>query len=669
MKNLVIVLCLMLFSLMGYGQNGNIKSVIQSAENGNAQSQYLLGWSYGNGKNGLLKNERKAVVWLDKSARQGYEAAQYYLGWCYYYGFGVDKNYKKAIEWYQKAAKQGNVEAASMVKVLSSQWYSTNEVQYNTAKKTAVDKTKFDPSNPPSIEIISNSVQFVDPNGNNAIDANEKCRISFKIKNVGRGTAYDCKASIFAAEPVKGLTLGKVNIPILMANEERLIEIPVNSSIDTEDKNTNLYVKVDEPNGFGTDPLQLSINTKKFEAPMLKVVDYTATSNAGDVSVLKKKVPFDMQILLQNVAHGSADDVLVSLVLPDNVVLMEEEKNNERFTTVKGGEVKSLVYPLVVNNKYSDTKIPIQIRVKEKYGQYAEDKTIELNLEQALATNKLTFQEKEQSKQQSFNIKIASIGSDIDKGIPITESVNDNTFAVIIANETYSKEAGVPFAASDGRIFAEYCKQTLGLPENNIHLAINATLNDIRHEINWLNGVISAYNGKAKVVFYYAGHGIPDEKKNTAYLLPVDGYGSDVATGYALNDLYTALGELPSQSVMVFLDACFSGAKREGDMLASARSVAIKVDAGAPVGNMIVFSACQGDETAFPYKEQGHGMFTYYLLKKIQETKGDISLEDLGTYVVDKVRQKSMVENGKMQTPTLIPSEQLNDDWKVWKLK
>ena len=220
MKNLVIVLCLMLFSLMGYGQNGNIKSVIQSAENGNAQSQYLLGWSYGNGKNGLLKNERKAVVWLDKSARQGYEAAQYYLGWCYYYGFGVDKNYKKAIEWYQKAAKQGNVEAASMVKVLSSQWYSTNEVQYNTAKKTAVDKTKFDPSNPPSIEIISNSVQFVDPNGNNAIDANEKCRISFKIKNVGKGTAYDCKASIFAAEPVKGLTLGKVNIPILMANEE-----------------------------------------------------------------------------------------------------------------------------------------------------------------------------------------------------------------------------------------------------------------------------------------------------------------------------------------------------------------------------------------------------------------------------------------------------------------
>lgn len=667
MKNLVIVLCLTLFPLMGYSQNGNIKSVMENAEGGNAQSQYLLGWSYGNGKNGLQKNESKAVEWLGKSASQGYEAAQYYLGWCYFYGFGVDKNYKKALEWYQKAAKQGNTEATSMVKVLSSSWYNTDTPQYNTAKKNAVDKAKFDPANPPSIEIVSNSVQFVDPNGNNAIDANEKCKISFKVKNTGKGTAYDCKALMFAAEPVKGVAFGKVTIPVLMANEEQTIEIPVTSSIDTEDKNTNLYVKVDEPNGFGTDPLQLSINTKKFETPMLKVVDYTATSNGG--SVLEKKVPFDMQILLQNIAHGSADDVSVSLVLPDNVILMEEEKNNELFTIFKGGEVKSLVYPLVVNNKYEGSKIPIQIRIKEKYGQYAENRTIELNLNQALATNKLAFEEKEQSKQQSFDIKIASIGSDIDKGIPETENVNDNTFAVIIANETYSKEAGVPFAASDGRVFAEYCKQTLGLPKNNIHLATNATLNDIRHEINWLNGVISAYNGKAKVLFYYAGHGIPDEKKNTAYLLPVDGYGSDVATGYALNDLYAALGGLPSQSVMVFLDACFSGAKREGDMLASARSVAIKVDAGAPVGNMIVFSACQGDETAFPYKEQGHGMFTYYLLKKIQETKGDIALEDLGIYVVDKVRQKSMVENGKMQTPTLIPSEQLNDDWKVWKLK
>ena len=28
----------------------------------------------------------------------------------------------------------------------------------------------------------------------------------------------------------------------------------------------------------------------------------------------------------------------------------------------------------------------------------------------------------------------------------------------------------------------------------------------------------------------YAGHGIPDEQNKSAYLLPIDGYGSDVTT-------------------------------------------------------------------------------------------------------------------------------------------
>ena len=59
-------------------------------------------------------------------------------------------------------------------------------------------------------------------------------------------------------------------------------------------------------------------------------------------------------------------------------------------------------------------------------------------------------------------------------------------------------------------------------------------------------------------------------------------------------------------------------------MLASARGVAIKVKQTIPVGNMVVFTAAQGDETAYPYKEEEHGLFTYYLLKKLQENLATI---------------------------------------------
>ena len=257
----------------------------------------------------------------------------------------------------------------------------------------------------------------------------------------------------------------------------------------------------------------------------------------------------------------------------------------------------------------------------------------------------------------------------VDMNIAVTNASNSNTYAVIIANENYKREEKVPFAETDGKIFKEYCNKTLGILESNIKFITDATYNDIRYVTNWLKQVITANNGQAKVIFYYAGHGIPDEATKTAYLLPVDGYGSDVSTGYSLKELYDMLSGLPSQSAMVFLDACFSGTKREGDMLASARGVAIKVKGTVPKGNMVVFSAAQGDETAYPYKEQRHGMFTYYLLKKLQETKGEATLGEISDYVTSEVRKQSIVINGKMQTPTLTSSSAIGDTWRNWKLK
>lgn len=102
--------------------------------------------------------------------------------------------------------------------------------------------------------------------------------------------------------------------------------------------------------------------------------------------------------------------------------------------------------------------------------------------------------------------------------------------------------------------------------------------------------------------------------------------------------------------------------------MASARGVAIKAKAAAPKGNMVVLSAATGDETAYPYYEKGHGMFTYFLLKKLQETKGQATLGEIADYVTTQVGRKSIVENSKSQTPTAIASTELADSWKSMKL-
>jgi len=259
--------------------------------------------------------------------------------------------------------------------------------------------------------------------------------------------------------------------------------------------------------------------------------------------------------------------------------------------------------------------------------------------------------------------------SEVAVNIPTTNTVNNKTFAVIIANENYRREAKVEFAHNDGETFKEYCIKTLGIPPSNVHYTADATLNDIRAEIDWICDVANAYHNEANIIFYYAGHGIPDESRGTSYLLPYDGFGTNLQTAYKLEDLYQTLGKLPVKSITIFMDACFSGAQRSGEMLASARGVAVKVKHDKPIGSMVVFSAAQGDETAFPYREKGHGLFTYFLLKKLQETKGDVTLGELGDYVIKQVQQQSIVINRKPQTPTITTSTAMEPKWKEMRLK
>ena len=259
--------------------------------------------------------------------------------------------------------------------------------------------------------------------------------------------------------------------------------------------------------------------------------------------------------------------------------------------------------------------------------------------------------------------------ADVDLFIPQTEAVNENTFVVIIANEGYQKLAKVNYAIKDGKSFAEYCHFTLGVPHENIRTYHNATYGRMLEALADLKNIAGVYEGNLKVIFYYCGHGAPDDATKVSYLLPIDTYKVSPNVCLSLEELYADLSDLKAQSVTVFLDACFSGATRKGEMLASARGVAIKPRIETLTGNVVAFSASDGSETALQYDEKGHGMFTYYLLKKLQETKGDVTLGDLCSYVKAKVLQKSVVINRKKQTPTVLSSPGVTDVWKSWKLK
>ena len=262
----------------------------------------------------------------------------------------------------------------------------------------------------------------------------------------------------------------------------------------------------------------------------------------------------------------------------------------------------------------------------------------------------------------------ASVGkSDVDVDIPEVDVKNENTFAFIICNENYEKVIDVPMALNDGKIFAQYCEKTLGLPSTNVRIYEDASYGNMRTAINSITSIAEAYEGITEgfsVIFYYAGHGIPDERSKDAFLLPVDADGTDTEVCISQKSLYEKLGKLGAKSVIVFQDACFSGSVRGDEgMIVAARGVAIKAKSAAPQGNMVVFSAVSGEETAMPYAEKGHGLFTYYLLKKLQETKGNVTLSELEEFVSRQVKLQSRVVNHKPQTPSVQVSAEFSSTW------
>lgn len=253
--------------------------------------------------------------------------------------------------------------------------------------------------------------------------------------------------------------------------------------------------------------------------------------------------------------------------------------------------------------------------------------------------------------------------SDVDINIPETRLVNDKTYVVVIGNEKYKHHSDVPYVYNDSRVFAEYCHKVLGVPEDNIRKLTDATYSEINEQIKYLQKRCGVSPGELNIIFYYAGHGIPKVEERTAYLLPADASGTDFESCICLNSLYDTFDNMEAKNVTVFLDACFSGATRNSEMLFAERFVEMEVDDFIAKGNTVVFSATEGNQTAMGYDDQQHGFFTYYLLKCLQESKGNITLKELADNILKNVKAKSLDKKNKEQTPKVTPSPALGNSW------
>ena len=661
----------------------------KSAEHGNMNAQANLGYCYYQGQ-GVVKDDKQALYWNKKAADQGLARAQTWMGFFYDSGIVVEKNYTEALNWYVKAAAQGDGNALRNLGILhdNGQGVAKDPSKALFYFREALAKGGLSESN---TEWTKNRVKTLTDSGYTAKADEALKQAAPRICNQQK---YD--QNIAAAK--QGDVEAMYQLAQSFCEAEETFEWMRKAAENGHEE--ALLVLIQIYKGAVKDYRQYA-NNEEFKR-FMEIGYKHAQEGKLNVRLLAmlgiyyntiKEIKDDKKALwlLRKAVEHPHPDHIYWLAIAEGMIGTcymngeEVEQDDEQaFNWFK----KSVSHGID-----GELDGAIQWRLGKCY--YNGEGTKQDNdqalywFEKAVANgHKLAkpWLEKAKKKKQELLLaqtkqktapaeeKLPALPTkgavmNVDENIPQNSVQDTRTYAVIIGNELYENEAEVPFAENDAKVFKNYVQQTLGVPENHIRLITNAGLNRIRGAVRWLKEAMEAQSGQGKIILYYAGHGIPDEANKDAYLLPVDGIGSDVESAYPLNRLYKELSALPSERVAIFLDACFSGAKREGDMMASARGVAIKVKETAPQGKMIVFTAAQGDETAYPFKSQKHGMFTYYLLKKLQETQGNATLGELGDYLTTEVKRQSFVENNKVQTPTIVPSAGLQNTWRGLSLK
>ena len=89
--------------------DSDVEENIRVAEWGDAWAQGMLAMRYFHGR-GVEQNYEKFAEWISKAAEQGEPQSQYILGWCFKDGISVLKDSEESKKWFGLAAKHKDKE-------------------------------------------------------------------------------------------------------------------------------------------------------------------------------------------------------------------------------------------------------------------------------------------------------------------------------------------------------------------------------------------------------------------------------------------------------------------------------------------------------------------------------------------------------------------------------
>jgi len=200
--------------------------------------------------------------------------------------------------------------------------------------------------------------------------------------------------------------------------------------------------------------------------------------------------------------------------------------------------------------------------------------------------------------------------------------------------EEYTNISGLVYACDDAKSFADLMYRSVVVLRTNEGATKEAISNDAF-------GIVGSIDEDDIFVFYFAGHGVVIS--NESYLIPYDGDTNDVSTLIGSDEMGEWFSSLRTRKAVFIFDHCYSG----GFVLS--------------LGRFCAMSASGVSEESYEFDSPvSHGIFTYFLLKGMEEQKadmdmdGEVSISELYRYVYPNVTNFTLMNVGKLQSPQFI---------------
>ncbi len=521
--------------------------------------------------------------------------------------------------------------------------------------------------------LVVENLKFIEPSGNRALDEGETGTIEFDLKNNGRGDGFGISVLLTPLSSSKNLVFtSTTNIPSVASGKTQHLSLSFRAESDVQSLKREFRISITEQNGFDLTPFIFSFETQSFVPPALRMekmaVDDRAyqegitEADGNGNSIIEKTEGIVVTCYIQNFGQGDAENVKVKIkVLTDDANLNCPDRDKVfEFSKIEAGDYKPVKFYFLTNARYSRSDIPISLEISEKTGRFGANIPLALKVGQQVENVVSVKVDKIDTKKNVEVKKIEEIEelSDVDKNFPKTSLDGSNTLAIIIGIEQYKNAPSANFADRDAKTFYQYAKNTFNIPESNIFYCINdgATQGEFSKLFGadgWISRRIT--ENVTDVMIFYSGHGAPDPKTQKGFIIPYDGDPNYPSTNVSLDEMFNSLANLKAKNVTVFLDACFSGTGRANDMLVSGTKAQIRINIAALTSKLTVFSSSSGTEYSNAYDKEKHGLFTYFLLKGLQNSK-QLTIQQLFDYILENLKKETKIL-GKTQTPTLQTNE------------